>query len=492
LQSPSSIRIPGNVREIGENAFSDLTSVIDLSFEEGTVRIGVSAFSECFQLKNAAFPASLIAIDTHSFQGCSGLCRITFAAGSQLQYIRSKAFSDCPLREVVIPATIVEIDPSAFSNEVWQSSLTFGGPPLILIGDHVILSLDSTVLFRSLSPETGSLIASSIEVMGTSAFQDCQVSTVLFESGAKLGEIGSRAFAGCLRLGEFSVRESVEIIGAHCFDGCSLLDTIEFEGSSRLKMIGEHAFVGCNLHSITIPALIEEIDGSAFVNCPCIWIQVAPGSLHFNVERSLLVTSDGTEIVRYFGLDRESFVGKQVRFLRKSYFAGCKHVDRVDFEIGSELERIDCAALRDCVSLIEIDFPRSVEIIGEASFERCTELDSCLIDQDSSLVMIGVRAFANCTSLRSFSIPQQVGEIGSNCFKKCNYLYRLKFQSLGSLAKVIRNQSLDEALDGFGVTVSSTLFRIELEDEGVKFKFPWSYVCDSEGDLQLSLVGDIQ
>jgi hypothetical protein len=76
--------------------------------------------------------------------------------------------------------------------------------------------------------------------------------------------------------------------------------------------------MGCKLHSITIPAGTEGIDGSAFVNCPFISIQVAPGSLHFKVEGSMLITSDGTEIVRYFGLYPNIFVGKQVKFLRKS------------------------------------------------------------------------------------------------------------------------------------------------------------------------------
>jgi hypothetical protein len=43
------------------------------------------------------------------------------------------------------------------------------------------------------------------------------------------------------------------------------METIEFEGPSRLKKIGKWAFSGCPLHSITIPVLTEEIDGSAFV-----------------------------------------------------------------------------------------------------------------------------------------------------------------------------------------------------------------------------------
>jgi hypothetical protein len=169
-----------------------------------------------------------------------------------------------------------------------------------------------------------------------------------------------------------SLPESVELIGDRCFAGCGWIETIEFEESSKLKRIGERVFMGCGLHSITIRALTEEIDGSAFVNCPSISIQIAPGNLNFKVEGNLLIRSDGTEIVRYFGQDREIVVGKKVKILGKSCFEGCKHIDRIDFGLGSELERIGLAALRDCVSLVAIEIPSSVTIIEESSFEGCT------------------------------------------------------------------------------------------------------------------------
>jgi hypothetical protein len=54
-------------------------------------------------------------------------------------------------------------------------------------------------------------VGSNVEVMGTSAFLAREVSTVLFESGARLREIGSRAFAGCSGLEEFDVPGSVEV-----------------------------------------------------------------------------------------------------------------------------------------------------------------------------------------------------------------------------------------------------------------------------------------
>jgi hypothetical protein len=479
------ITIPGVVREVGDGALLGLDSVASLTFDEGTVHIGAHAFDSCYRLQKAAFPASLIGIEANAFRNCRSLHRITFAVGSQLQYIRSGAFSRCALEEVAIPATVVEIDPSAFSVEVWRKCVT----KLFLIDDDFIRSVDSRVIFRYLSHRDKLVIRSNIEVIGTNAFRASPMSAVVVESGTKLREIASGAFAECSGLTEFTVPESVEVIGDECFQGCSNMKTIAFEGSSRLKRIGERAFLGCNMDSITIPALTEAIDGSAFVNCPLTEIQVAPGSLNFKVEGNLLVTSDGTQIVRYFGMDREITVGRRIRVLGKSCFEGCKHLDRINSEIGSELERIGEAALRGCESLTVIEIPDSVERIEGASFEGCVELDSCLISQNSSLVTIGARAFAKCTSLRSFDIPPQVGEIGMNCFSECNCLHRLKFMSSESLARILGARSLDECLEEFGATAHSSLFRIDIEDGEVQFEFRgWRYIGGEEGDLKLSLV----
>jgi hypothetical protein len=273
------------------------------------------------------------------------------------------------------------------------------------------------------------------------------------------------------------------------------METIDFEGSSKLKRIGERAFMGCKLHSFTIPALTEEIDGSASVNCPLISLEVAPGSQNFKIEGNLLVTSDGPEIVRYFGQDREILVDRNVKVLGRSCFEACQQFQRVDFKHESELQQIGLAALRDCIWLVSIDIPESVTIIDERSFEGCTELESCFSAPDSSLVTIDVRAFAKCTSLRSFYIPQLVAEISSNCFNECIYLYQLQFQSSESLPRVVADRLLDDALDEFGVSESCRLFKIEVEDEGLELNLPGlvsAYIDGDDGDLRLTFVRDVQ
>jgi hypothetical protein len=341
--------------------------------------------------------------------------------------------------------------------------------------------------------ETEIFIGSNTEVIGANAFYWSPLSSLVFEGGSILREIGSRAFFKCSELRAFTVPESVEILGDHCFEDCSSLKTIEFDGSSKMKVIGERAFSGCKLHSITIPASTEKIDGSAFVNCPLSEIQVAAGNVNFKIEGSQLVTSDGTAIVRYFGEDSKIFVGNKVRVLGKSCFEGCTHIDEIEFDLGSELERIGAAALRNCESLWSIDIPVSVMIIEERAFKGCSELESCFIANDSSLVMIGNRAFAKCTSLRSFSIPSLIESIGSQCFKKCIYLYRLKFNSSESVRRVICNRPLDNALYEFGVNANSGLFRIDVENGEIDLKFAgWISARSDEGAFDFSLVQDTE
>jgi hypothetical protein len=197
--------------------------------------------------------------------------------------------------------------------------------------------------------------------------------------------------------------------------------------------------------------------------------------------------------VRYFGLDREILIRRKVKVLGKSCFDGCKCLDRIDFEVGSELERISHAALRCCASLVSIEISSSVAILEESSFAGCTELESCLMDEDSSLVSIGVTAFAKCTSLRSFSVPFHVGEIGSRCFSECIHLYGLNFMSSESVRRIIGDESLGDALDEFGMNVSSSLLRIDADNGRVELRFPgWVSVPDGEGNVQLVRVRDLQ
>jgi hypothetical protein len=144
----------------------------------------------------------------------------------------------------------------------------------------------------------------------------------------------------------------------------------------------------------------------------------------------------------------------------------------VVFESGSKLRHVGPSAFTYCEFLTSIAIPASVEIIGEASFKQCGGLEECLISNDAVLVKIGKEAFADCRSLRSFYFPKTVREIDENSFVRCGPLQFLIFGSSVSLKNIVGDVSLDEALGNIGFTDISSLFKIEVNREGVDLDFP--------------------
>jgi hypothetical protein len=299
-------------------------------------------------------------------------------------------------------------------------------------------------------------------------------------------EIDDEGFAGCSKLKSFPVPSSVVTIGGRCFEDCKRMTMIRFADVSQLKRIGEHAFRNCRLISIIIPASVEEIDGSAFVGCPLLVIEVASGNRNFRIQGCLLTTADGTKIVRCFGRESVVVVPKTVEVLGVSCFESCNHIQQVVFEAGSKLRQIGSSAFSGCGFLTTITIPASVEMIGDFGFKNCDGLEACLMAEDAVLVKIGKDAFADCCSLRSFYFPKTVGKIDENFFVRCGPLHLLTFGAGVSLREVIGDVTLDEGLQNIGFAEISCLFTIEVSEEGVSLDFPgWISVGDDGSALVL-------
>jgi hypothetical protein len=215
-------------------------------------------------------------------------------------------------------------------------------------------------------------------------------------------------------------------------------------------------------------------------------MRVAPGNQSFVVQGNMLLTSDRTEIVRYFGREREVFVAKSIEILRKSCFECTNQLETLLFENGSKLRKIGPSALCDCLSLTRIAIPASVEVIEESAFKNCVELEQCAMDENARLVSIEREAFAECHSIRSFEIPGRVRSIGQNCFRQCPFLCRLRCRSSDSVRDIVGDLALNQALENLGFRMILDSFRINVEKGGAELKFAgWVSVADSGSHLTL-------
>ncbi|MDR1475139.1 MAG: leucine-rich repeat domain-containing protein [Holosporales bacterium] len=62
-------------------------------------------------------------------------------------------------------------------------------------------------------------------------------------------------------------------------------------------------------------------------------------------------------------------------------------------------------------------------------FSGCRVLESITFERGSQLRTIGDGAFSGCRSLRSISIPASMETIGYGCFHGCSNLSRVEFES---------------------------------------------------------------
>jgi hypothetical protein len=222
----------------------------------------------------------------------------------------------------------------------------------------------------------------------------------------------------------------------------SPLETITFERGSRLRDIEGGAFGGCTaLRSISLPASVEFIAPTAFIDCAQCHIEIDKGNLHFRAENGFL-TFHRDLLVRYFGPGPEVTIPDEIQRITENCFSGCSAVVAVLFRPGSSLGLIKRWGFADCVNLQCVQIPSGVASLGDRCFTGCRSLKTVSFAPDSRLTGIGSGAFQFCTALVSVEFPSSVTIIGDNCFGGCSSLERVTLPVDSKLARIGRSAFL--------------------------------------------------
>ena len=122
---------------------SELSGAI--SIPNGVKKIPECAFYYCNQITSVEIPASVISIADYAFEGCSSLVSVTFAEGSQLISIGDYAFNGCKqLASIVIPTSVTSIGDAAF--QICSSLVSIEIPAsIIYIGPYAFNGCKSLV-----------------------------------------------------------------------------------------------------------------------------------------------------------------------------------------------------------------------------------------------------------------------------------------------------------------------------------------------------------
>lgn len=371
--------------------------------------------------------------------------------------------------EFVVPNIVTKIGAHAFdmyrqSSEIKNvyyalNKVTFHAG-MVSIGENAFYNLNAmrTVEFGAGDDPLGLTI-------GESAFEGCRlINTITFgETAGKVScvkEIGKKAFYdNCVE--SLVLPSSLEVIGESAFEDCDNLADLDLSKVSSDLRFGAYAFAECNgLTSVEITDNVGEMEfSSVFYKCRNLQEVIVPATNPNFESVDGVLYSKGRETILYYpsglsgnytldpatkrigggvfnGRDNitEITIPAGLTEIGESAFESCKYLTTVNFLESAAGEQsvpltIGDKAFYNCLAIVSIELPARTVSVGDDCFRRYGTEKSKLktVVLNEGLQTIGAGAFNSCDELESIIIPSTVTEIGMRAFASDGKLANVTF-----------------------------------------------------------------
>ena len=440
-ETVKTVTIPEGVRLIEYNAFFGCTALTTVVLPSSLEEMTEYTFYQCTNLKTVSLDTAnskLTKIGQYSFAYCEKLTG--FDIPSALKELEEGVFAHCSsLKKIIIPDTVEKIDISAFCECINVTEIKIPG---------TVKEASEFALFGCDKVITAELPISMVTLANLQRSDDLETLVIVDDGSTELPDkdalnkkkklkkvvfpdsLTSIPKAFCMSasaLEDVKLPANLKIISNASFSECTNLKTIDLPDT--VTEIGAFAFESTGLTSITIPASVETVYDTAFI--------------------------DNTSLT-----DATFPAGKGISF------EGCTSL--VNVKINNNPTKIDDFMFRKCSSLASIELPDTVTEIGKYAFADCTSLKDFTIPD--GIKSIGEAAFYN-SGITSLVVPESVETIDKLAFSHMANLvsatipagYGITFNGYTSLktAKITGNPT---AIDDSMFRKCSSLVSIELPD----------------------------
>lgn len=380
------VTVPEGVRLIKNLAFHGCTALTTVVLPSSLEEMTEYTFYQCTNLKTVSLDTAnskLTKIGRYSFAYCEKLTG--FDIPSLLKELEEGVFADCSsLEKIIIPDTVEKIGGSVFCECINVTEIKIPGTvkeasDFALFGCDKVITAELPISMVTLANLQRSDELETLVIIddGSTALPDKdalnkkkKLKKVIFPDS--LTSIPKAFCMSASALEDVKLPANLKIISNASFSGCTNLKTIDLPDT--VTEIGAFAFESTGLTSITIPASVETVDDTAFI--------------------------DNTSLT-----DATFPAGKGISF------EGCTSL--VNVKINNNPTKIDDSMFRKCSSLASIELPDTVTEIGEYAFADCTSLKEFTIPD--GIKSIGEAAFYN-SGITSLVVPESVETIGRIAF----------------------------------------------------------------------------
>ncbi|MBQ3001719.1 MAG: leucine-rich repeat protein [Bacilli bacterium] len=392
-----------------------------------------AAFSGCSSLVKVIFNEGVTEVAEDLFKACASLVDVTLS--DTITTINSGAFNGCSnLKTLKIGKNLETIASDVFTATSLFESLEIDSEnPNYVFKDHALLSKDETILhsyFASGNDSTEYTISDTVKVIGEYAFAACtNLTKVTF--GANVEKVEESAFQMCTNLVEVVFNENLKEIGVNAFRSCtSLAYTLLDE---NIDLVEDNAFRNC-------PSLVLYVSNSKVEQWGNYYSEELP--TEYNVlpleENGFqyIVKDDKAIITRYVGKEAKVVIpneigGYTVTELGKKVFRNVQSLSEVEIA-ALNVTHISEQAFYNCGGLTKVTFAldSTVTHIEKSAFEKAATLNTVVLA--ASITDIAERAFYECGALELISVlntetesatglylPEDLKVLGDEVFGSC-------------------------------------------------------------------------